>query len=160
VRIGYYDERRCDMENIKTIKTAILSGIGIAGSAIANLLGGWDTALQTIIVFMAIDYLTGLIVAGVFKKSQKTETGGLESRVGWKGLCRKGMTLLIILVATQLDRMAGTDVIRNAVIIGYIANEALSIIENAGLMGLPVPKFLQNAIDILKKKSEGESNGN
>ena len=148
------------MENIKTIKTAILSGIGIAGSAIANLLGGWDTALQTIIIFMAIDYLTGLIVAGVFKKSQKTETGGLESRVGWKGLCRKGMTLLIILVATQLDRMAGTDVIRNAVIIGYIANEALSIIENAGLMGLPVPKFLQNAIDILKKKSEGESNGN
>ena len=147
------------MENIKTIKTAILSGIGIAGSAIANLLGGWDTALQTIIIFMAIDYLTGLIVAGVFKKSQKTETGGLESRVGWKGLCRKGMTLLIILVATQLDRMAGTDVIRNAVIIGYIANEALSIIENAGLMGLPVPKFLQNAIDILKKKSEGESNG-
>jgi len=148
------------MENIKTIKTAILSGIGIAGSAIANLLGGWDTALQTIIIFMAIDYLTGLIVAGVFKNSQKTETGGLESRVGWKGLCRKGMTLLIILVATQLDRMSGTDVIRNAVIIGYIANEALSIIENAGLMGLPVPKFLQNAIDILKKKSEGESNGN
>lgn len=148
------------MEKFKAVKTAILTGIGIAGSAIANLLGGWDTALQTIIIFMAIDYLTGLIVAGVFKKSKKTETGGLESRVGWKGLCRKGMTLLIILVATQLDRMSGTDVIRNAVIIGYIANEALSIIENAGLMGLPVPKFLQNAIDILKKKSEGESNGN
>jgi toxin secretion/phage lysis holin len=148
------------MEKFKAVKTAILTGIGIAGSAIANMLGGWDTALQTILIFMAVDYITGIIVAGVFKKSKKTETGGLESRVGWKGLCRKGMTLLIILVAAQLDRVAGTNVIRNAVIIGYIANEALSIIENAGLMGLPVPKFLQNAIDVLKKKAEGEDNGN
>jgi len=148
------------MEKFKAVKTAILTGIGIAGSAIANMLGGWDTALQTILIFMAVDYITGIIVAGVFKKSKKTETGGLESRVGWKGLCRKGMTLLIILVAAQLDRVAGTNVVRNAVIIGYIANEALSIIENAGLMGLPVPKFLQNAIDVLKKKAEGEDNGN
>ena len=148
------------MEKFKAVKTAILTGIGIAGSAIANMLGGWDTALQTILIFMAADYITGIIVAGVFKKSKKTETGGLESRVGWKGLCRKGMTLLIILVAAQLDRVAGTNVVRNAVIIGYIANEALSIIENAGLMGLPVPKFLQNAIDVLKKKAEGEDNGN
>jgi len=148
------------MEKFKAVKIAILTGIGIAGSAIANMLGGWDTALQTILIFMAVDYITGIIVAGVFKKSKKTETGGLESRVGWKGLCRKGMTLLIILVAAQLDRVAGTNVIRNAVIIGYIANEALSIIENAGLMGLPVPKYLQNAIDVLKKKAEGEDNGN
>jgi toxin secretion/phage lysis holin len=81
----------------------------------------------------------------------------LESKAGWKGLCRKGMTLLIILVAAQLDKVTGTEVIRNAVIIGYIANEALSIIENAGLMGLPVPKFIVNAIDILRKKSEGDA---
>ena len=128
----------------------------MAGSVIANLLGGWDTALQTILIFMAIDYVTGLVVAGVFKKSTKTDTGALESKAGWKGLCRKGMTLLIILVAAQLDKVTGTEVIRNAVIIGYIANEALSIIENAGLMGLPVPKFITNAIDILKKKSEGD----
>ena len=85
------------------------------------------------------------------KNSSKTETGALESKAGWKGLCRKGMTLLIILVASQLDKVAGTEVIRNAVIIGYIANEALSIIENAGLMGLPVPKFIINAL-IWKKK--------
>lgn len=144
------------MEKANTIKTTLLAIVGTVGSLVANLLGGWDTALQTIIIFMAIDYVTGLIVAGVFKKSTKTDTGTLESKAGWKGLCRKGMTLLIILVAAQLDIVTGTEVIRNAVIIGYIANEALSIIENAGLMGLPIPKFLKNAIDILKKKSEGE----
>ena len=144
------------MEKANTIKTTLLAIVGTVGSLVANLLGGWDTALQTIIIFMAIDYVTGLVVAGIFKKSTKTDTGALESKAGWKGLCRKGMTLLIILVAAQLDRVAGTEVIRNAVIIGYIANEALSIIENAGLMGLPVPKFIINAIDILKKKSEGD----
>ena len=144
------------MEKANTIKTALLAIVGMAGSVITNLLGGWDTALQTILIFMAIDYVTGLVVAGVFKKSTKTDTGALESKAGWKGLCRKGMTLLIILVAAQLDKVTGTEVIRNAVIIGYIANEALSIIENAGLMGLPVPKFIVNAIDILKKKSEGD----
>ena len=144
------------MEKANTIKTVLLAIVGMAGSVIANLLGGWDTALQTILIFMAIDYVTGLVVAGVFKKSTKTDTGALESKAGWKGLCRKGMTLLIILVAAQLDKVTGTEVIRNAVIIGYIANEALSIIENAGLMGLPVPKFIVNAIDILKKKSEGD----
>lgn len=144
------------MEKANTIKTTLLAIVGMAGSVIANLLGGWDTALQTILIFMAIDYVTGLVVAGVFKKSTKTDTGALESKAGWKGLCRKGMTLLIILVAAQMDKVSGTEVIRNAVIIGYIANEALSIIENAGLMGLPVPKFIVNAIDILKKKSEGD----
>ena len=144
------------MEKANTIKTVLLAIVGMAGSVIANLLGGWDTALQTILIFMAIDYVTGLVVAGVFKKSTKTDTGALESKAGWKGLCRKGMTLLIILVAAQMDKVSGTEVIRNAVIIGYIANEALSIIENAGLMGLPVPKFIVNAIDILKKKSEGD----
>ncbi len=144
------------MEKVNAIKATILAIIGIVGGAIINLLGGWDMALQTILIFMAVDYITGLIVAGVFKKSSKTENGALESRAGWKGLCRKGMTLLVVLVAAQLDKVVGTDVIRNAVIIGYIANEALSIIENAGLMGLPVPKFLRNAIEILRKKSEGD----
>ena len=145
------------MEKIKVIKTTILAVLGIIGSVIANILGGWDTALQTLIVFMGMDYVTGLVTAGVFKKSGKSESGALESLAGWKGLCRKGMTLLIVLVATQLDRVMGTEAVRTAVIIGYIANEALSIIENAGLMGLPIPKLLTDAIDILKKKSEGET---
>ncbi|SHI42316.1 phage holin family protein [Parasporobacterium paucivorans] len=142
------------MDKITTVKPEILALIGVIGSIAANLLGGWDMALQTLILFMAADYITGLVVAGVFKKSNKTKNGGLESKAGAKGLCRKGMALVIVLVGAQMDRLTGTDFIRNAVIIGYIANEGISIIENAGLMGLKVPAPLRNAIDILIKKSE------
>lgn len=116
--------------------------------------GGWDQALMTLIIFMAIDYISGLIVAGVFHNSKKTESGTLESRTGWKGLCRKCMTLLFVLVAYRLDLAIGVDYIRNAVIIGFMANELISIVENAGLMGIPLPAVIANAIDILTQKAE------
>ena len=77
--------------------------IGLMGSGFAALFGGWDTALVTLIIFMAVDYVTGLIVAGVFHNSSKTETGALESVAGWQGLCRKGVTLLVVLVACRLE---------------------------------------------------------
>ena len=101
-----------------------------------------------------------LIVAGVFHASPKTKTGTLESRAGWKGLCRKGMSLLIVLVACRLDAVMGSSFVRDAVVIGFIANETLSIIENAGLMGVPIPKVLARAVDILKQRSEEEQKGN
>lgn len=142
------------MENINTIKASVLGFLGIIGSVAAHFLGGWDMALQTLVIFMGLDYLSGLIVAGVFHKSGKSESGALESRAGWKGICRKGMTLLIVLVATQLDKVAGTDVIRNAVVIAYVVNETLSIIENAGLMGIPIPTIIRKALDILSTKAE------
>lgn len=145
------------MENINNFKVAILGMLGIIGSILANLLGGWDMALQTLVLFMAVDYATGLIVAGIFKKSEKSETGALESRAGWKGLLRKGVTLSIVLVATQLDKMTGTEIIRDAVIIGYITNESVSIIENAGLMGVPIPSIIVKAVDLLKKKESADN---
>lgn len=125
---------------------------GIIGGWIASYLGGWDTALQTLVLFMALDYITGLMVAGIFHKSKKTPGGGLESRAGFKGLCRKGVVLLIVLVACRLDIMAGTDFIRDACVIAFVTNEALSIIENAGLMGVPVPEVITKGIEILKSK--------
>lgn len=91
---------------------------------------------------------------GVFHNSKKTESGTLESRTGWKGLCRKCMTLLFVLVAYRLDLAIGVDYIRDAVIIGFIANELISIVENAGLMGIPLPAVIANAIDILTQKAE------
>ena len=133
--------------------------VGALGGVIASLFGGWDAALQTLIICMAVDYITGLIVAGVFHASPKTKTGTLESRAGWKGLCRKGMSLLIVLVACQLDAVMGSSFVRDAVVIGFIANETLSIIENAGLMGVPIPKVLARAVDILKQRSEEEQKG-
>lgn len=139
---------------MNSIKEITITIIGAAGGALSYLFGGWDTALITLLIFMATDYITGLIVAGVFHKSQKSENGALESRAGWKGLCRKGMALLIVLVACQLDKAAGINFVRDGVVIAFIANETISIIENAGLMGVPVPSVLKKAIDILKKKED------
>ena len=136
------------------LKTMICTGIGIVGSTVAAAFGGWDAAMITLVSMMVIDYLTGVLVAGVFRNSPKTENGALESKAGWKGLCRKGVTLLIVLVASRLDIILGTDFIRDAVIIGYIANETISIIENAGLMGVPIPEAIKKAIEVLQSKGE------
>ncbi len=138
------------------VKEMICTIIGVAGSFITKALGGWDAALTTLIIFMVADYLTGLMVAGVFHKSKKTENGALESHVGWKGLCKKGVTLLFVLIAYRLDLALGLDFIRTTVVIGFMANELISIVENAGLMGAPVPKVLLRAIDILTQKAEAE----
>lgn len=138
------------------MKDSICTAIGIVGGAVSALFGGWDAALQTLIIFMAVDYLTGLLVAGVFHASPKSKTGTLESRAGWKGLIRKGETLLIVLVACRLDAVLGSTFVRDAAVIGFSANEALSIVENAGLMGLPIPALVTKAIDVLKQRSEQE----
>lgn len=136
------------------MKNGICTVIGTVGGFIASLFGGWDTALATLLIFMAVDYVTGLIVAGVFHKSQKTENGALESRAGWKGLCRKGTSLLVVLVAYRLDLVIGSNFVKDATIIAFIANETISIIENAGLMGAPIPAVIVKAIDVLKQKAD------
>lgn len=136
------------------MKSYLCATLGAIGAGIASAFGGWSAALTTLIIFMAIDYISGLILAGVFHRSSKTESGALESKAGWKGLCRKGLTLLIVVVASRLDVMLGTTFVKDAVCIAYICNEALSILENAGLMGVPIPKAIKNAIEILKKKGE------
>lgn len=138
------------------VKEMICVTAGVVGSFIAKAFGGWDSALMTLVIFMAADYISGLIVAGVFHKSKKTENGALESHVGWKGLCKKGMTMLFVLIAYRLDLALGLDFIRNTVIIGFMANELISIVENAGLMGLPLPAVLSKAIDILTQKANPE----
>ena len=136
------------------MKTYILTGIATVGAVISALFGGWNSGLTTLVICMVIDYATGLIVAGIFHRSPKSENGGMESRAGWKGLCRKGLTLLIVLVAARLDLATGATVVRDGVVIAFTVNEVLSIIENAGLMGLPIPEVLKNAIEVLKKRGE------
>lgn len=132
----------------------ICTTIGIVGAFIASLYGGWTDGMTTLLMFMAIDYIMGLLVAGIWHKSKKTEDGCLESRAGWKGLVRKGVTMLIVLVAARLDMTIGTTMIRDTAVIGFIANEGISIIENAGLMGVPLPKVITNALEVLRKESE------
>lgn len=143
-------------EELKDMKEGICTGIGVIGSFIASMFGGWDAGIKTLVLFMAIDYISGLAVAGLFQNSNKTTTGKLESVAGWKGLCRKGMTLLFVLIAYRLDLALGVEYIRDAVIIGFMANELISIVENAGLMGLPLPAVIKKAINVLTKKYESE----
>lgn len=135
------------------MKEAVCTAFGLVGSAVAAVFGGWDSGIATLVIFMCLDYVSGLAVAGVFHNSKKTETGTLESKAGWKGLCRKCMTLVFVLVAYRLDIVIGTNYIRDAVIIAFIANEAISLIENAGLMGVPLPAVITKAVDILQKKA-------
>lgn len=141
------------MENASTVKNIILAALAAIGGGIANMLGGWDAALKVLVICMAVDYITGLIVAAVFKNSGKSETGALDSRAGFKGLFKKASILLLVLVAAQVDIVTGMDsVARTAVILFYIANEGLSVVENLGLMGLEYPPFIKNALEALRDK--------
>ena len=140
------------------IKIWFLSALGFIGGGLVALLGGWDVALTALIILMGVDYLTGILVAGVFKASPKSECGSLESKAGFKGMVRKGCMLLIVLVAVQLDLVLNTDIVRSFSIIAFCANEVISIIENAGLMGIRIPTVITNAIELLNEKSGGSSN--
>lgn len=143
------------MENIwKTIvKTAAAIGGGIAG-----VLGGWDAVLKVLLAMMAVDYLSGVMVA-VMGRSSKTEYGGLSSKVGFVGLAKKGMMLLVVLVAHMLDVAMGMTVARDAACWFYIANEGLSLLENMSLAGVPFPEKIkeilgQKADEVQKKEAE------
>ena len=143
------------MENVVHIKNAVLAALAAFGTFVANALGGWDAALQVLIGLMAADYVTGLIVAGVFKRSGKSETGALESRAGFKGIVRKCTILMLVWVAAMLDRLTGAAYIRTAVCLFFIGNEGLSILENTALMGVPYPAFVRNALEAMRDKGDG-----
>ncbi len=134
------------------MKETICTVFGVIGSAVCCLFGGWDAAIACLLVCISVDYISGSIVALVFHKSSKTESGAYNSSYGLKGLCKKGLMLLFILVAVQIDRALGSDYVRDAVCIGFCSNEILSIIENLGLAGIPMPDVVIRALDQLQKK--------
>lgn len=135
------------------MKEAICTTIGLIGSALCWAFGGWDAAMAALLVCMAVDYISGSVVALVFHKSTKTESGTYNSMYGLKGLCKKGLMLLFVLVAVQTDNLLGTDYVRNAVCIGFCTNEILSIIENLGLAGIPMPQAITKALEQLQNKT-------
>lgn len=134
------------------MKETICTAFGVIGAGIAWAFGGWDAAMAALLVCIGVDYISGSIVALVFQKSTKSETGAYNSAYGLKGLCKKGLMLLFVLVAVQIDRLLGADYVRDAVCIGFCSNEVLSIVENLGLAGIPMPQAVTRALEQLQKK--------
>ncbi|MEG2420083.1 MAG: phage holin family protein [Oscillospiraceae bacterium] len=142
------------MDKIVNVKNGVLAVLAAVGSAAAGYLGGWDAALETLVWCMAADYCTGVMVAGFFKKSPGSADGALSSKAGFRGLCKKATILLAVLVGAQVDTLTGGTYVRGAVIFFFVGNEGLSILENMGLMGVPYPAFLKNALEVLREKGE------
>ena len=128
--------------------------LSAAAGAVAGLLGGWDTMLMVLVGCMVIDYITGWIVA-ILGKSQKTESGYLDSNIGFRGILKKCMIILMVLLGAMLDKAIGQqNVFRSMVVFFYIANEGLSILENMALSGVPFPKTIKKALEQLKQKND------
>ena len=134
------------------MKQTVCTILGLLGSALAAAFGGWDAALTALVVCIGVDYVSGSLLALVFHKSSKSESGSYNSSYGLKGLCKKCMMLLFVVVAVQMDRLMGSAYIRDAVCIGFCTNEVLSIVENLGLAGVPMPQAIVNALEQLQKK--------
>jgi toxin secretion/phage lysis holin len=135
------------MENL--FKTAVAVG----GAAASYLFGGWSTLLGVLLTFVVIDYVSGVIAAGA--------EGKLKSKVGLIGIARKVFIFAMVAIAHLVDSALGDQhVLRDATIFFYLANELLSIIENAGRVGLPVPTPIKKAVEVLKGKGDQSGNGN
>lgn len=131
----------------------IITAMGMVGAFVTSLFGGWSEGLTVLCIFMIIDFITG-IIAALLCKSDKTSSGGISSNEIFKGIVKKIVILIMVVVGAQLDRIIDTSYIRDTVVIAYIVNETVSIIENAGLIGLPVPSIITKVIDVLKNKNE------
>jgi toxin secretion/phage lysis holin len=132
----------------------ITSSFGVIGGAIITQLGGWTQDFITLFTMMVVDFIMGFSIAAIWKKSTKSKTGSISSLSMWKGLCKKGCTLFIVWIGCRLDITFGTQYIRSAVIIAYIVNEGVSIIEKAGIMGIPIPNIIKKSIELLKQKED------
>lgn len=126
------------------------SAVAVIATAFTFLFGDWDIAIIVLIGFMVLDYVTGVLVAYINKK--------ISSKIGLKGLTKKFMIILILIGAVMLDRLMnnGTWMFRTLVCYFYIANEGISLLENAGNLGLPIPDKLKEALEQLQNKESEE----
>ena len=139
---------------MKNFFLAVLAGLG---SVFSQWLGGWDLFLKTLVMFMVVDYITGLAVAFIFHKSDKTENGSASSKECYKGIVKKMCILALVGVSVAVDGISGTAYVRSATIFFFLGNEGLSILENIGLMGLEYPSFIKKALEVVKEgKDENE----
>ena len=139
--------------NLVEIKVAIAAFFTAIGAFL-----GWQGVMAMVwVIAMAIDYLTGILCALVWKKSPKSESGAFESKASLKGLIRKCAVLILVYIGALLDELTEQTIVRTAVIIFFIANDGFSIIENLGIMGVPMPDVVKNAFELLQMK-KGDDN--
>ena len=134
------------------IKDILATIIGFVGSATIFLYGGIDLHIQTLFYAMIFDYFLGVIAAAFFHRSNKTNTGRLSSDAMIKGLIKKCMVLFAVALCYRIDLLINVSICRNGAIIGFVASEAISIIENLGLIGVPIPSQIKDIIEILNEK--------
>lgn len=125
------------------VLTAAKYSVALVGGLITALLGGWDLALQVLVLFVVLDYITGLVAAYCSQS--------LNSKIGFRGIAKKIMLFVPVAVAYWLDMLLGQEILRNLAIFFYIANEGLSMIENLARAGVPVPEQIQKALEQLKE---------
>ena len=143
----------------EALKNIILITAASIGGAISQVCGGWDTLLKCLVIFMLVDYLTGIAVALIFHKSKKTKNGGASSKEGFKGIIKKICMLMVVALAVCIDTLSKTDYIRSVTILFFVGNEGLSICENLGLMGIKYPEFLHRALEVMRDNGDkGECN--
>ena len=145
------------MEKLTDVKAVVFMVTGAIGGTISMALGGFDKMLQALLIFMLVDYITGLMVAFVFKNSPKTNSGAGSSKAGFKGLAKKAVILMLVMCMVQTDKVLGISILRNAAVVGFIVNELVSIVENAGLCGLTLPETFNKALDLLQSKGKDDN---
>jgi toxin secretion/phage lysis holin len=143
------------MNETKIMICTVLGGIG---ANLSLIFGEWTESMTTLAIMMGIDYIMGIMIASVFKKSEKSKNGGINSRSAWMGICKKVGTLLLVAVAYRIDVSMKTNFLKDGVCVAFITSEGISIIENARVMGLPIPEILVNALDGLKGGKDGKDN--
>ena len=145
------------LASVKPVKDVTCLIIGVVGSFITYMYGEWTKELSTLVFFIIVDYLTGVVAAGVFKNSSKSKKGSLSSAAGYKGLMGKAGIGLAVAVLHHVDLIMDTNLFMNTAVIGFIANEFISIIENLGNWGVKFPPVVTDAIELLNKKAKGDS---
>ena len=137
-----------------THRIAAISAVsGVAAGVVSALIGGWDLALETLAIIMLLDYCTGLIVAGVFHKSPKSEGGALESKAAFKGLVKKALIVVIVVAFHQADKLTGKSFFRDGACWAFFIAELISVVENVGLV-YPLPTFVTKCLDWFREKGE------
>lgn len=135
-----------------TNRIAIFSAAsGVAAGILSSVIGGWDLALETLAIIMLLDYITGLIVAGIFHKSPKSEGGALDSKAAFKGLIKKALIIIIVVAFHQADKLTGKSFFRDGACWAFFIAELLSVVENVGLV-YPLPSFIRKALDWFSDK--------